>query len=100
MLPELTRRTKQMQTLALIGHASMYAVAALGTVLATLGEGRWVAATVAYSTTVSRLMAAYRIDELRVAFVQAAATLESERAHWLALGPEEKALQKSIDKIT
>ena len=44
-------------------------------------------------------MAAYRIDDRRAAFAKATSALEGEKAWWMALGPEERVRQSSINSM-
>lgn len=98
-LPRMISQSHRLLFMSLFAHVTKYAVAAVGTVLATAGESRWVAVTVAYSTILSHLMAAYRIDDRRAAFAKATSALEGEKAWWMALGPEERVRQSSINSM-
>ena len=77
----------------------MYAAAATGTVLATLGLSKWVAMTVAFSTAMTRIIQNFRVDELRKANAKAMSSLSAVRLYWRALPREERGRQHEIDRL-
>ena len=85
--------------IALGAHVLMYAAAATGTVLATLGLSKWVAMTVAFSTAMTRVIQTFRVDELRKANAKAMSALSAARLYWRALPREERGRQVEIDRL-
>eukprot|EP00756_Hemistasia_phaeocysticola_P039083 Hpha_TRINITY_DN16796_c7_g1::TRINITY_DN16796_c7_g1_i1::g.80076::m.80076 len=71
--------------------------ASVGTVLASLGEGKWLAVSVASTTAINRLSKEFRVNEQRQAYSKAGALLNVAELDWFALPNEKKHAHHSIE---
>jgi len=69
------------------------------TVLAATSRGWWVAATVAWSALLVRLLQVHRVDELRIASVRTSAALQAIKLRWCSLSIEERFRQDALDDL-
>ena len=67
--------------------------------LPTFHESRYVAVTVAFSTSVSRWLAATRVEERRGAHMKAASELSCAKLRWEALPAEQRTTQRVLDQL-
>ena len=72
---------------------------AVGTVLGSLHEPRWVALTVAFTTAASQALRYSRVEERRAANSKAVSELGKARREWMVLDEASRSNQKNIDRL-
>ena len=100
--PHLVKAQKNNRTLLawlVFVYIFMGACAIACTVLAATNHGWWVAAMVAWSALLVRLLHARRIDELRIASVRTFAALQAVKLRWCSLSADEKLRQDALDDL-
>ena len=98
-LHRLARRSRLLLACSLSCHLLMYATAAAGTVLATLGYSKWVTVTVMVTTLMTKWLHTFRIDDQRIATRKALGALGAAKLRWQGLPREAKERQGPLDQL-
>ena len=94
-----TRASCMLLFWSLVGRIFLFVASAVGSVFATIGWSRYVAISVAFSTSVSRWLAATRVEERRTAHMKAASELNCAKLKWEALPGEQRTTQRVLDQL-
>eukprot|EP00756_Hemistasia_phaeocysticola_P041804 Hpha_TRINITY_DN16934_c0_g5::TRINITY_DN16934_c0_g5_i6::g.53289::m.53289 len=98
-IARVSRVQTQLMVCAMLIQIFLLLAAAIGTVLATLGNQKWVAVTVAVTTTTNRIQKELRIEENREKYAKAGVALNAAQLAWTVMPHYRKACPTSLDDL-